>query len=110
MSEKTGRKVYKKSIFFQKKPSVKGLVSIVLGIICVLIIIAGLVYSYLSGGEAGKTVGSMALTALLVSCVGLYFAFSGFKEDEKNYLPCKIGVIWCGCVAVFVIFLFFIGL
>lgn len=110
MSEKTGKKAYKKSMFYISKPAVGGIVSIVLGAICVIIITAGLVFSYVKGGNAGKIVGSLALTSLILSGFGVYSAFRGFKEEDKNYLPCKIGVIWCGCVAVFVIFLFFTGL
>ena len=110
MSGKSEKKAYKKSMFFVTKPSVRGIASIFFGIACVLILIAGFIFSYLNGGNAGKVVGSLALTSLFISCFGIYLAFSGFREEEKNYLPCKIGVIWCGCVAVFVIFLFFAGL
>ena len=110
MSEKTGKKAYKKSMFYETKPAARGIASIIFGIICLLIVNAGMVFSYMHGGHAGKIVGSMALTSLIIAGFGIYLAFAGFKEEDKNYLPCKIGVIWCGCVAVFVIFLFFIGL
>ncbi len=110
MAEKTGKRVYKKSIFFDSKPSIKGVISIFFGIACVILIIAGLIFSYANGGNAGKVVGSLALTAFFIACFGVYIAFMGFKEEDRSYLPCKIGVIWCGCVAVFVLFLFFTGL
>ena len=110
MSERPEKKIYKKSMFFDTKPSVRGVASIFFGIACVLIIIAGLVFSYIKGGNAGTIVGSLALTSLLLSVIGIFLAFTGFREEDRNYLPCKIGVIWCGCVAVFVIFLFFTGL
>ena len=110
MTQNNGKKIYKKSMFFVNKPSVRGIVSIFLGIICVILITAGIIFSYVNGGNAGRIIGSLALTALLLSGFGIYFAFKGFKEENRSYLPCKIGVIWCGCVAVFVLFLFFTGL
>ena len=110
MSEKTGKKAYKKSMFFEARPAARGMLSIAIGIICVVIIIIGISFSYYKGGNAGEIVGSLAFTALILSGFGIYFALAGFKEEEKNYLPCKIGVIWCGCVAVFIVFLFFTGL
>ena len=110
MSGKAEKRIYRKNLFFVTKPSVKGMISICIGIISVLLIIAGLIFSYIKGGNAGKIVGSLALTSLIFSGFGVFCAFMGFKEEDKNYLPCKIGVIWCGCVCIFVIFLFFVGL
>ena len=110
MAGKTEKRIYKKNLFFVTKPSAMGILSICIGALAVLLIIAGFVISYMEGGHAGKIVGSLALTALIISGFGVIFAFMGFREEDKNYLPCKIGVILNGCVFVFLIFLFITGI
>lgn len=61
------------------------------GIVCVLLIIV-LAMAYTSGGTAAPIIGGVGLSAMILSGVGLYMAIRGFKEREKDYLTCKIGM------------------
>lgn len=51
-----------------------------------------LVVAYTTGGTAAGYVGGLGLLSLLLSALGLYLARKGFKEREKDYLTCKIGL------------------
>ncbi len=55
---------------------------------CILLLVA-----YFTYGAAPTVVGSLGMIALMFSCVGIVSAFRGFREREKNYLTCKIGLI-----------------
>ncbi|MBQ8804641.1 MAG: hypothetical protein IJZ53_13515 [Tyzzerella sp.] len=61
------------------------------GIVCVLLTIL-LAIAYTSGGTAAPIIGGVGLSAMVLSCVSLYMAIRGFKEREKDYLTCKIGM------------------
>ena len=67
----------------------------VFGLLSVLIAIA-----YLSGGTAAGYIGGAGLIAAILSIIGMYWAIRGFKEREKDYLTCKIGI---GCNLFFLL-------
>ena len=50
--------------------------------------------AYTSGGTAGAYIGGLGLVSMILAGVGVYAGFRGFREREKNYLTCKIGI---GC-------------
>ena len=57
------------------------------------LILAGCIgYAYLTRGTAAGIVGGAAVTAIIALICGLRSAVKGFKEREKNYLTCKIGL------------------
>ena len=49
-------------------------------------------YAYLTRGLAAGIVGGAAVTAMIVLIYGIRSAVRGFKEREKSYLTCKIGL------------------
>ncbi len=102
-------KVFHKYMFFSLKPAVGGVLSLVFGGASIAMIIIAICLSYGAGGHAGTVVGSLAFTAFIVSGFGVYLGFRGLREEERAHLPCKIGIIMCGCICVFVIALFVIG-
>lgn len=56
-------------------------------------ILAGcIVYAYLTRGLAAGIVGGAALTAVVVLLYGMRAAVRGFREREKSYITCKIGL------------------
>ena len=69
----------------------------VLAVFVILLIVA-----YTTGGTAAGYVGGLGLLALLLSVLGLYLARKGFKEREKDYLTCKIGM--AGNLLLFIVF------
>lgn len=90
------------------KPSKKGILSCVMaGVIAiVLLMLIGTAYVY--KGKAAGYIGGLGVSALVFSCVGISSAIRGFRERDKNYRTCKIGI---GLNIFFLIslVLFFIG-
>lgn len=67
----------------------------VFGLLSILVAIA-----YISGGTAAGYIGGAGLIAAILSVIGMYWAIRGFKEREKDYLTCKIGI---GCNLFFLL-------
>lgn len=84
----------------QLKHSKRGIGSCVLGAIVLIIMAALFVKAYISEGEAAPIIGGFGLVAFVLSSCGLYLGLRGFKEREKDYLTCKIGV---SCSAFFIL-------
>lgn len=77
-------------------------------VLCLLIIL--LAVAYASRGMAASIVGGIAFVALIVACYALYLGIRGFKEREKDYLTCKIGVICSSLIILGFIIIFCRGL
>ena len=74
-----------------------------------LVLLAGcILYAYLARGAAAGIVGGIAIVSLILSILGIRAAAKGFRERERNYLTCKIGLP--GSALVLLLFLeIFIG-
>lgn len=74
-----------------------------------LFLLAGcILYAYLARGAAAGIVGGIAIVSLILSILGIRAAVKGFRERERNYLTCKIGLP--GSTLVLILFLMiFIG-
>ena len=86
------------------KHAKRGILSCVLSAVVLIVLVALLAKAYTSGGTAAPVIGGFGLTSFVLACCGLYTGVRGFKEREKDYLTCKIGV---SC-STFFIFLFLI--
>lgn len=81
------------------KHAKRGIWSCILSGTVLIILVALLAKAYTSGGNAAPIIGGLGLIALILAGCGLYLGIRGFKEREKDYLTCKIGV---GCCAFFI--------
>lgn len=81
------------------KHAKRGITSCVLSGIVLVILVALLAKAYISGGTAAPIIGGFGLVAVILAGCGLYTGIRGFKEREKDYLTCKIGV---GCCTLFI--------
>lgn len=81
------------------KHAKRGIASCILSGMVLIILAALLAKAYRSGGTAAPVIGGFGLVALVLAGCGLYTGLRGFKEREKDYLTCKIGV---GCSAFFI--------
>lgn len=82
------------------KHAKRGVLSIGIAAVVGLILITMVGVAYTSGGTAGAYIGGLGLVAAILAGVGVYLGFRGFKEREKDYLTCKIGI---GCNIFFLV-------
>ena len=74
-----------------------------------LVLLAGcILYAYLARGAAAGIVGGIAIVSLILSILGIRSAAKGFRERERNYLTCKIGLP-ANAAALIVFLAIFIG-
>lgn len=83
----------------------RGSVSCVIAASVLLILVVLFAKAYASEGAAAPFIGGVGLVAFLLSGCSLYFALRGFKEREKNYLTCKIGMV---CSVIYILLFIFI--
>ena len=81
------------------KHSKKGITSCCIAGVVLVMLLGLLAAAYVSGGGAAAYIGALGLIALLLACIGCGNAVRGFKERDKNYCTCKIGV---GCNLFFI--------
>lgn len=81
------------------KHAKRGIISCVLSGAVLISLVSMLAKAYFSKGTAAPFIGAMGLISAIFAGVALYMGIRGFKEREKNYLTCKIGV---GCSAFFI--------
>lgn len=70
-----------------------------------VLLITMVAIAYTSGGTAGSYIGGLGLVMMIFAGGGVYVGFRGFREREKDYLTCKIGI---GCNIFFL--LVFVGI
>lgn len=57
---------------------------------CAIVLLVGI--TYVLKGKAAGFIGGFGISAMIFTVVGIVTAVKGFKEREKNYLTCKIGI------------------
>ena len=76
-----------------------------------LVLLAGcILYAYLARGAAAGIVGGIAIVSLILSILGIRAAAKGFRERERNYLTCKIGLPGSALVLLLFLVIFIGGL
>ena len=82
------------------KHAKRGLISCgIAGVVFVLFALLFLI-AYKTAGSAASYIGGIGIVALILAGTGCGMAVRGFKERNKNYLTCKIGI---ACNAIFVL-------
>ena len=82
------------------KHSKRGVLSSGIAAIVGILLFTMVAVAYASGGTAGAFIGALGIVCAILSGIGIYIGFRGFKEREKDYLTCKIGI---GCNIFFLI-------
>lgn len=82
------------------KHSKRGVLSTGIAALAGLLLIAMLAIAYISSGTAGAYIGGIGLVSMIFAGIGIYVGFRGFREREKDYLTCKIGI---GCNIFFLV-------
>ena len=70
----------------------KGILSCMMAAVVSIIFAALLVTAFLSKGKSAAIIGSFGLFTMILAVIGLAIGFRGFREREKNYTTCKVGL------------------
>ena len=92
------------------KHSKKGMLSLILAVITVVILLALVISAFLMKGQAAAIVGSFGIFAMIVCGIGILTGIRGFRERDKNYITCKIGIAINIVVLVMLIAIFIRGI
>ena len=82
------------------KHAKKGIISCGIAALTFFSLASSLVVTYVSGGSTGILIGIVGILTMILSGFGAYCAYRGFREREKDYLTCKIGM---GCNIFFLL-------
>lgn len=105
--KKRGNRKYGQAKF---KHSKKGVLSCLMATLVTLTLVALISVAFLLKGEAIALIGSFGLITIILSVAGFVTALRGFRERDKNYLTCKIGVGVNGVVLLALVAMFVRGL
>ncbi len=92
------------------KHAKRGVLSCILSGVIGITMLAMLARAYFSAGNASPFIGAVGLIAVILAGCGMYFGIRGFREREKNYLTCKIGIACCSVFILLFILIFGRGL
>lgn len=76
----------------QLKPSKKGIISCMIAAAILLVLLLTLALAYVQKGKAAGVIGGLGFSAFLFTFVGVISAIRGFRERDKDYITCKIGL------------------
>lgn len=91
MARRKKKRTYK---FSTRKKNKKGMLSLALGILALLLFIGLVIFSYIMSGNASVFIGSIGLTSIIFSIAGLVIGLSSFKEHDISYVFSKIGSLF----------------
>lgn len=76
----------------------KGIQSCILAGIVVFLLVLMVSTSFAAKGEVAGYMGIVGIITAVLSGMGLNLGIRGFKERDKNYITCKVGVSLCSVV------------
>ena len=81
----------------RKKPKQKqagnGNLSCLFGLGSAAVLAGCIAYAFVRRGEAPGIIGGITIISLILAGYGIYSAIIGFRERERSYLTCKIGIV-----------------
>ena len=92
------------------KHSRRGVMSCLLAGLTLFFMVLVFSVSYISRGDVSILIGTVGLGCLRLAFSGLNQGLQGFKERDKNYLTCKIGVVSNGLFVLGLLIIFLRGL
>lgn len=92
------------------KHSRKGMKSCIMAFCAAFLLILIFSASYVEKGNVNIFIGFAGLLALAAASSGVVWAFLGFKERERNYITCKVGMGVNGVFLLGLIIIFLRGL
>ena len=93
----------------KRKHSRKGIWSSVMAVLVTAVIAGLIVMAFMNKGKSAAMVGSFGVFDMILACIGIVTGVKGFKERDKNYLTCKIGIVVNGFILLALILVFIRG-
>ena len=94
----------------KRKHSRKGIWSCVMAVLVTAVIAGLIVMAFMNKGKSAAMVGSFGVFDMILACIGIVTGVKGFKERDKNYLTCKIGLPSNAVALIFFLAIFIGGL
>lgn len=92
------------------KHAKRGIISCMVSAVVLVLLVVLLATAYRSGGTSAPVIGGFGLVAFILACGGLYAGIRGYREREKDYTTCTVGVAACGFFILGFIIIFCRGL
>ena len=96
--------------FSDKKHSVRGIISLLISIISILLLGILFYFSSLAKGEGGSLLGAIGLILLIFSSAGFILAIKAYKEKDIYYQAPILGSILNGVIFIVLFILYIMGL
>lgn len=84
----------------------RGISSCLLAVMGIFILSGLIASAYQSYGDAPEAVGGLSILTTVFCSVGFMNALHGFRERDKNYITCKLGILFNGII-IFIFFLLY---
>lgn len=84
----------------------RGVSSCLLAVMAFFILCGLITSAYQSYGDAPTAVGGLAILTTIFCTFGFMNAINGFRERDKNYITCKLGILFNGTI-IFIFFLLY---
>lgn len=97
-------------IFTDNKRSKRGIMAIVLAVICICSLLYSFIYSYHTEGNIASTFGGALVVTLIMAVVGICLGVSAGMDNSKFKLFPTIGTVLNSIVLVILAGLLWIGL
>lgn len=96
--------------FSDKKHSVKGITSLIIGIISITLLMVLFYFSALVDGRGGTSLGIIGMLILIFSITGFVLGYQAYKEKDIFYGAPIVGTILNGLNFLVMFLLYTIGL
>ncbi len=94
----------------QRKHAKKGIESCILAAAAVMLLALMISYSFTEKGDISILMGFLGILLVVLAWQGCSYGVYGFRERDKNYITCKVGVACNGIILAFMCGIFIRGL
>ena len=91
----------------QRRHAKKGIKSCIYAFFAIFFLFLMIASSFVENGQVGVLMGIAGFLIFALSVSGTKMAVQGFKERDKNYITCKVG-LGCNAAVLFCVFAIFV--
>lgn len=105
MKKQTTGKYGKKKV----KHSGMGKTSCWMALMSLALILCSILIAYEMRGRTARIVGGLGVSSIVVAGAGFRTASKGFRDRNRNYMTCRIGIVLNSVLLIGLIIIFFRG-